>query len=179
MRAGALSGRRHAGGPAPGRSAGEVTSAAQRRTGSRAHDGRGAPLAGAPRPSAARAVCGSWSRPAVRDRFEDLDRGGATVRQVVSGGLADLLSRDSAAQRRAGRVHVDGRATFLAGGEQEGDLVLVAGEPDRHGHPGAHDALGPWRVAYLCVLEDVLDLPDPGFLLALFLLGGVIAAVLP
>src|SRR6266487_523289 len=130
------------------------------------------------RDCSSRAASAARSHPDVRDRLQDLDRGRAAVWQVVRRGLADLLPRDSAAQRRPGGVHVDGRAAFLAGGEQEGDLILVAGEPDGHGHAGAHHALGPWRVAYLGVLQDVLDLPDPGLLLALLLLGGVVPAVL-
>src|SRR5215472_9905222 len=116
------------------------------------------PLPGAPRPCLSRSLW-RWSRPAVGDRFEDLDRGGASVGQRVGRGLADLLPRDSAAQGGAWRIHVDGGAAFLARGEQEGDLVLIAGEPDRHGHPGAHDTLGPGRVAYLSVLPQVALVP--------------------
>src|SRR5229473_1918849 len=119
------------------------------------------------------------SDPGVGHCLEDLDRGGTTVRQIVGGGLADLLSRDGAAQRGAGGIHVDGGAAFLAGREQEGDLVLVTGEPDRHGHARPDHALSPWRLADPGVLQDVLDLPDARLLLALLLLGRVVAAVLP
>src|SRR5206468_5595365 len=66
----------------------------------------------------------------VRDRLENLDRGGAAVGHGVGRGFADLLAGDSAAKRGARGVDVDRRPALLARGQQEGDLVVVAIEAD-------------------------------------------------
>src|SRR5215472_14511921 len=109
--------------------------------------------------------------PAVGDRLEDLHRGRAAVRQRVGGRLADLLAGDGAAQRGARGVDVDRRAALLAGSTQERDLVLVALEPDGHRHAGAYHAVGARRLPDPGGFEYLLDRPDAGLLLALFLLG--------
>src|ERR1700749_1002674 len=62
----------------------------------------------------------------VGDGFEDLDGAGAAVGQGVGGLLARLLAHDRGAERGLGRVDVDRGHAFLPGGEQEGDLLVVA-----------------------------------------------------
>ena len=81
----------------------------------------------------------------VGDGFQDLDGVGAAVRQRVGGLLAHLLAHDGGAERRAGRVDVDRRAALLAGGEQEGHLVVVLDEPDGDRHARADHAVGARR----------------------------------
>src|SRR5712691_370594 len=115
---------------------------------------------------------------AVRHRLENLDGGGTAVREGIGGRLADLLARDRAAEGRPWRVHVDRRAALLPGREQECHLVLVALEPDRHRHAGTDHAIGARRLPDTRVVQDVLQLVNAGFLLALLLLRRVVTAVL-
>src|SRR5208283_2800336 len=65
----------------------------------------------------------------------------------------------------------------LPRGEQERDLFLVAGEPDRHGHARPDHAVGPRRLTDPGVLQDRLNLQHPALVLALFFLGRVVSAV--
>jgi class 3 adenylate cyclase len=117
-------------------------------------------------------------RPHVRDGLQDLDGGGAAVRQRVGGPLAHLLAHDRGAQRGTRGVDVDRRPALFAGGEQERHLVLVLDEPDGHRHARADHPVGARRAADPGVLEDVLERDDPRLDLALLVLGRVITAVL-
>src|SRR5215469_3235202 len=122
---------------------------------------------------AAAALCA-----AVGDRVDDLDRGRPAVRQRVGGGFANLLAVDRAAEGRLGRVHVDRGAAFLAGGQKERDLLIVALESDGHRHARTDDPLRARRLADAGCLQNVDELTDPGFLHALLILGSVISAIL-
>ena len=128
-----------------------------------------------PRPNSS---ANAGSDPAVRDRLEDLDGRRAPVWQVIGRRFPDLLAGDRVAQRGPRRVDVDRRAALLAGREQECHLVLVTLEPDGHRHAGTDYAIRARRVPDAGVVQDVLQLVDAALLLALFLLGRVIATVL-
>ena len=71
-----------------------------------------------------------------------------------------------------------GGVRHLAGAEQEGLHVVVAGEPVGHLHAGLDDAVVGRGLADLGAAQHVLELPDAGLGLALLLAGGVVAAVL-
>ena len=116
--------------------------------------------------------------PGVGHGVDDLHRDLLAVGQRVARLLADLLAGDRRAKRGLRRVHVDRRAALLARGQQERDLLVVADEADGHRHAGADHAIRARRLADPGVLQNVLELEDPAFLLALLLLGRVVTAVL-
>ena len=98
----------------------------------------------------------------------------------VGDGVAAACAVDGRAER--GLRGVDGQALRLdlAGAEQERlDLVVVvADELVGDDHAGLDDAVVGRGLADLRAAEHVLELADPGLLLALLVLGGVVAAVL-
>src|SRR5689334_16130160 len=109
----------------------------------------------------------------------DLDGGAAGHR--VAALLADLGVDQRVAERRVGGVHLElavGDA-FLAGGDEErlGVLLVAVVEDGDDGAGQRHTGLLR-GLADLGEAEQILQLADTGFLLALLIAGRVVAAVL-
>ena len=67
---------------------------------------------------------------------------------------------------------------ILPGTEDEGGGLLVAREDHLDDHSGAGLTAGGRGLAYGGIAQQLLELPDAGFLLALLVLGRVVATVL-
>src|SRR5690606_30386224 len=108
----------------------------------------------------------------------DLDVGAAG--SGVGHGLARPGPQDGAAERGLRTVNGQvGGSGDLPGPEQEGlGVVGVVVEVDGDHSAGCHGT-GGRAVAHSGVTQQVLQVPDPRLLLALLLLGGMVAAVFP
>src|SRR5215212_5457285 len=117
-----------------------------------------------------------WWSATVRLGRQDLDGHLATVRRLVGRAVPCLVPVDGRAERRLLAVDVERGVGDFAAAEQEGQLLTAEVDGDHHAR--RYDAVVGGCGADLRALQQLGQLADPDLLLALLLLGGVVAAVL-